>query len=154
MILVVASNPFKNLEGLAKKLASDFGATYKQLEDDFLLKNAGFFEESGFGNYIYTGPVIAEKMKASAIKVYLKESEEAILNRVAKERKISIPQAKEIYEQKIKSEKERLAKFFGIELYNPEIYDLILKVDDLDNAGIISIVEKLVAKREGTKKKK
>ena len=153
MILILVSNPFKSIDELCKKLGNDFGATFKQLDEDFLLKNAGFFEESSNGNFVYTGSVIAGKMNAPATKVYLKESEETILNRIAKERKISVENAKEIYDSKIKSEKERLTKYFGIELYNPEIYDLILKIDDLDNSGIINIIEKFVAKRQGNKKK-
>lgn len=153
MILIVVSNPFKNIEELCKKLSNDFGAIYKQLDEDFLLKNAGFFEESGNGNFVYNGPVIASKMNAPAIKVYLKESEETILNRIAKEKKLSLENVKEIYDNRIKSEKERLTKYFGIELYNPEVYDMILKIDDLDNSSIISFIEKYVAKRQGTKKK-
>ncbi len=153
MILIVVSNPFKGIDELCKKLANDFGATFKQLDDDFLLKNAGFFEESSNGNFVYTGPVIAGKMNAPATKIYLKESSETILNRIAKDKKISVENAKEIYDNKIKFEKERLTKYFGIELYNPEVYDMILKIDDLDNSSIISVIEKYVAKKQGTKKK-
>lgn len=152
MILIVVSNPFKGIDELCKKLSNDFGATFKQLDDDFLLKNAGFFEESSNGNFVYNGSVIAGKMNAPAIKIYLKESEETILNRIAKDKKISVENAKEVYDQKLKSEKERLTKYFGIELYNPEVYDMILKIDDLDNAGIISIIEKFVAKKQSKRK--
>jgi len=147
MILVIASNPFKSVDELAKKLALDFGAVYKQLEDDFLLKNAGFFEEQKTGNFVYSGVVIAGKMSGQCTKVYLRESEERILNRIAKDQKLAIEKAKEIFDSKIKSEKERLKRFFGIELYNQEMYDLIINIDKLNNKGIIDVIEKFVARR-------
>jgi len=146
MIVVIASDITYNLEPFAKKLAVSLGAVYRALSDDFLLKNTGFFEEQKQGKIVLIGQAIASKLKVPALKIYLKESEEAIIARLSKEKKLSLEQAKTKHQELLKIEKEKINKLYGIDLNNLEIYDLIMRIDNLDQKAIISIIEKFIVK--------
>lgn len=148
MIVVMVSDITYNLEPFVKKLAVSLGAVYRQLDDDFLLKNTGFFEEPKQGKMVFSGHVIASKLKVPAIKIFLKESEESINNRLIIEKKLSLEDAKKYHSEKLKQEKERILKLYGIDLQNQEVYDLIMRIDNLDNKSVMSIIEKFIAKHE------
>jgi len=151
MIVVIASDISYNLEPFAKKLALGLGAVYRQLDDDFLLKNTGFFEEPKQGKMVFTGHVIASKLKVPCVKIFLKESEETIKNRISLEKKLSADDAKQKHLEMLKTEKERINRLYGIELNNYDPYDLIMRIDTLDQKSVISILEKFIAKHQSEK---
>jgi len=146
VIVVLASDITYNIEPFAKKLAVSLGAVYRQLEDDFLLKNTGFFEEPKQGKIVFVGHTIASKLVVPSIKIFLRESDENIFNRISLENKVSLEEAKEYRQTKLKEEKERLTKLYGIDLLNQDVYDLILRIDNLDLKSIINVIEKYIAK--------
>jgi len=148
MIVVIASDISYNLDPFAKKLASGLGAVYRQLDDDFLLKNTGFFEEPKQGKIVFTGHVIASRLKVPCVKIFLKESNETIYNRIALEKKLSIDNAKQKHLDMLKQEKERVNRLYGIDLNNSDPYDLVMRIDNLDLKSVISILEKFIAKHQ------
>jgi|GEM_PF-2842385 len=148
MIVVIVSDITYNLEPFVKKLAVSLGAVYRQLDDDFLLKNTGFFEEPKQGKMVFCGHVIASKLKVPSIKIFLKESEESINNRISLEKRLSIDAAKNYRAEKVKAEKERILRLYGIDLQNQDVYDLIIRIDNLDNKSVMNIIEKFIAKHE------
>lgn len=147
MIVVIAGDVSYNIEPFAKKLAISLGAIYKQLDDDYLLKNTGFFEEQKQGKIVYVGHVIATKLQVPCFKIFLKESKENILSRLVKENKLSIEDANEKYNSIVKEQKEKMNRFYGIDINNLEVYDLIMRIDNLDQKSIINIIEKFIAKQ-------
>ncbi len=147
MIVVIAGDVSYNVEPFAKKLAISLGAIYKQLDDDYLLKNTGFFEEQKQGKIVYVGHVIATKLQVPCFKIFLKELKENILSRLVKENKLSIEDANEKYNSIVKEQKEKMNRFYGIDINNLEVYDLIMRIDNLDQKSIISIIEKFIAKQ-------
>ncbi len=151
MIVVIAADISYNLEPFAKKLALGLGAVYRQLDDEFLLKNTGFFEEPKQGKMVFTGQVIASKLKVQSVRIFLKESNETIYNRIVLEKKISVEQAKIKHLEMLKAEKEKMNRLYGIELNNFEPYDLIMRIDNLDQKSVMSILEKFIAKHQSEK---
>jgi cytidylate kinase len=152
MIVVIVSDITYNIEPFAKKLAVSLGAVYRQLDDDFLLKNTGFFEEPKQGKMVFIGHVLATKLKVPSIKIFLKESDESINNRISLEQKLSVEEAKIYHADKIKSERERLLKLYGIDLQSQDVYDLIMRIDNLDQKAVMFIIEKFIAKHSEDKK--
>lgn len=147
MIVVLASDVTYNLEPFAKKFALRLGAVYRALNDDFLLKNTGFFEEPKRGKMVFCGSVIASRIKVPAIKIFLNESQETRNNRIAKEENCSLEDAKTKHTDIVKKERDRLLRLFGIDLQDKDVYDLVIKIDNLDQKSLMYILEKYIAKR-------
>jgi cytidylate kinase len=147
LIVVLAADVTYNLESFAKKLAISLGAVYKQLDDEYLLKNTGFFEEQKQGKIVFIGHVIASKLQVPCFKIYLKESKENILSRLVKDEKLSLEDANEKYLKIFKEQKEKMNMYYGIDINNLDVYDLIMKIDNLDQKSIINIIEKFIAKQ-------
>jgi len=147
VIVVLSSDISYNLDQFAKKLAVNLGAVYRPLNDDFLLKNTGFFEEPKHGKIIFSGHVIASRLKVPAIKIFLQESQESINNRIAKEEGCSLEDAKVKHLELLKKEKERMLKLFGVDLQNKNVYDLIIRIDNLNQKALMYVLEKYIAKR-------
>ncbi len=147
MIVIIASDVTYNLEPFVKKLAVNLSAIYKSIDYDFLLKNTGFFSESKTGKIVYMGHVIASKLEVPAIKIYLKQSYDTILRNLSNEKKINLEDAKIQYDNIKKLEKEKSKNYFGVDLENLDVYDLIMKIDYLDQKSILQIIEKFIAKQ-------
>ncbi len=146
MIIVLACHPSFDMKDLSKSLAMKFGVNFVDIDETSLHKNSGFFHNPPNNNMVCVGFVLASRFEEGAVKVYVKHSEEFLIRDLMNSQNISFEKASEIYKELENTKKDWLKNFFGIDMKNMDIYDLVINSDSLDNEGIISVVERYLSK--------
>jgi cytidylate kinase len=145
MILVIAGHPLTNIKDFAKTVSNRINMNHVDIDDEKLLKNVGLYQNP-IENTIYDGVVLAHKFVEKVIKIYIYEPKEQILAKMVEEKNLDLEEAEKKYDEIEKEKKSWANKFFGIDIKNLEIYDLIISTDKIDLDATIGVIEKYINK--------
>ncbi len=82
----------------------------------------------------------------ASVKVFLQGSKKIKAKKIAEKEKIPLGEALEKLEVNEKAEANNVLDGFGINVYDLEIYDLIINVDKLSMDGVVELIKKYIEK--------
>jgi cytidylate kinase len=102
-------------------------------------------EEASKGGVIIDGLLSAWMAEDKAhVKIYLWASDKVRFKRIAERDGISLREAEKTTIEREKAEKERYIKYYGINLEDLSVYDIILNTELLPVRSIVKILENII----------
>jgi cytidylate kinase len=142
---VSAGRLFRDIARERNRSLSELSLDASQKEDIDLLVDKRIVEEANVGNVVIDG-LLAGWMTRNipGLKIYLFASENVRLERIARRDGCSIQESRRETLFREELERRRFKKFYGIDLDDLSIYDLILNTGLLSPEGNIHVLESFV----------
>jgi cytidylate kinase len=121
--------PIFEMKEFAKTLALRFGRKYIEIDKLSLQKNKGLIYNPPSNNAVYDGFILSHKLDDSAVKIYIKCSQESLARKIMEFNKVEFEEALQIVNNAEKQESEYLKKYYDIDVKDLSIYDLVIFSD-------------------------
>jgi cytidylate kinase len=98
------------------------------------------------GDIVLDYPIAAWLLSNANVKVFLQSDKRMRARRLVEKEKIPISEALERIETQERNESKIFLNYFGINIYDLGVYDLIINVDKLKEDGVVLVVRKYIEK--------
>jgi predicted cytidylate kinase len=133
---------------IKKRIAVETGVpTEKIKEEEFTEKIKQIIEgEAKKNDIIIDHALAAWTINNADLKVFLKSYKKTRAKKMSEKQKIPLKEAIEEIELKEREQEKSLLNNYGINIYDLQVYDLVINIDKLDQDSTIGIIKKYMEK--------